>query len=109
MRISDWSSDVCSSDLSGRQEGKRYLRPCTPRTRPASGSGIENVIDKPWRKAMAGTALVTGASSGIGRAVALALAQAGYRVANCGRSGDALNAPAAAYIGRAPWREIMCK
>src|SRR3546814_12097104 len=79
MRISDWSSDVCSSDLSGRQEGKRYLRPCTPRTRPASGSGIENVIDKPWRKAMAGTALVTGASSGIGRAVALALAQAGYR------------------------------
>src|SRR3546814_13629370 len=74
MRISDWSSDVCSSDR----------------------SGIENVINKPWRKAMAGTALVTGASSGIGRAVALALAQAGYRVAICGRREDALKETAAA-------------
>src|SRR5690606_15629960 len=40
---------------------------------------------------MAGTALVTGASSGIGRAVAVALAQAGYKVAICGRREDALN------------------
>ena len=39
---------------------------------------------------MAGTALVTGASSGIGRAVALAMAQAGYKVAICGRREDAL-------------------
>lgn len=45
---------------------------------------------------MAGTALVTGASSGIGRAVALALAQAGYRVAICGRREDALQETAAA-------------
>jgi NAD(P)-dependent dehydrogenase (short-subunit alcohol dehydrogenase family) len=39
---------------------------------------------------MAGTALVTGASSGIGRAAALALAKAGYKVAICGRREDAL-------------------
>ena len=39
---------------------------------------------------MAKTALVTGAGSGIGRASALALAKAGYRVAICGRREDAL-------------------
>ena len=39
---------------------------------------------------MAGTALVTGAGSGIGRHTALALAKAGYRVALCGRREAAL-------------------
>jgi NAD(P)-dependent dehydrogenase (short-subunit alcohol dehydrogenase family) len=39
---------------------------------------------------MAGTVLVTGASSGIGRAAALALAKAGYKVAICARREDAL-------------------
>ncbi len=39
---------------------------------------------------MAKTALVTGAGSGIGRASALALAKAGYKVAICGRREDAL-------------------
>lgn len=39
---------------------------------------------------MAKTALVTGASSGIGKACALALAKAGYKVAICGRREDAL-------------------
>ena len=38
------------------------------------------------------TAIVTGAGSGIGRAVALALANAGYRVALAGRRADALDA-----------------
>jgi len=39
---------------------------------------------------MAKTALVTGAGSGIGRATALALAKAGFKVAICGRREDAL-------------------
>ena len=38
------------------------------------------------------TAIVTGAGSGIGRAVALALVEAGYRVAVAGRRADALDA-----------------
>lgn len=38
------------------------------------------------------TALVTGAGSGIGRAVALAMLRAGYRVALAGRRGEALQA-----------------
>src|SRR3546814_10061206 len=28
MRISDWSSDVCPSDLYGRRVAKEYLRTC---------------------------------------------------------------------------------
>lgn len=40
---------------------------------------------------MPGIALVTGASSGIGRATALALHQAGYTVALCGRRVEGLN------------------
>ena len=39
---------------------------------------------------MTGTALVTGAGSGIGRASALALRKAGYQVAVCGRRREAL-------------------
>jgi 3-oxoacyl-[acyl-carrier protein] reductase len=37
---------------------------------------------------MSGTALVTGATEGIGRATALALGRAGYRIGICSRSGD---------------------
>ena len=44
---------------------------------------------------MGKTALVTGASSGIGKAAALALAKAGYKVAICARREDALKETAA--------------
>jgi 3-oxoacyl-[acyl-carrier protein] reductase len=37
---------------------------------------------------MSGTALVTGATDGIGRATAVALGRAGYRIGICSRSGD---------------------
>ncbi|MEO3429188.1 SDR family oxidoreductase [Pelagibius sp. CAU 1746] len=44
---------------------------------------------------MAKTALVTGASSGVGKAAALALAKAGYKVAICARREEALRETAA--------------
>ena len=48
-----------------------------------------------------GIAIVTGAGSGIGRAVALALVNAGYRVALAGRRADALDATVRAANDRA--------
>src|SRR3546814_10297547 len=39
MRISDWSSDVCSSDLSGRTTTLPRRRPC-PGFWPSSGRGL---------------------------------------------------------------------
>ncbi|MBV8442234.1 MAG: SDR family NAD(P)-dependent oxidoreductase [Hyphomicrobiales bacterium] len=48
------------------------------------------------------TALVTGATSGIGQAVAIALATAGYQVYAIGRSEAALNALRAAKSGIVP-------
>ncbi len=46
-------------------------------------------------------ALVTGAGSGVGKAVALALAEAGYSVALAGRRADALDAVAKEIGGEA--------
>ncbi|MFV0385820.1 SDR family oxidoreductase [Paracoccus sp. (in: a-proteobacteria)] len=50
------------------------------------------------------TALVTGASSGIGRAVTLELARAGYRVHAVGRNEKALNELHASHAGIVPVR-----
>src|SRR3546814_13732641 len=36
MRISDWSSDVCSSDLPASRVGERSLRPCRRKPPPPS-------------------------------------------------------------------------
>src|SRR3546814_951448 len=41
MRISDWSSDVCSSDLTGRWSGRRRLCQRNPRH---SGRGVQRNI-----------------------------------------------------------------
>src|SRR5215813_13369368 len=70
---------------------------------PAScspGTGFEETLrpmTAPWR-----TAWITGASSGIGRAVAVALAQRGVKVAASARSGDKLAEIARHYPGIAP-------
>src|SRR3546814_19530833 len=42
MRISDWSSDVCSSDLRGSCRGSRDRSGCRHRSAAASGSGLES-------------------------------------------------------------------
>src|SRR3546814_17327202 len=39
MRISDWSSDVCSSDLNGRFYGKQAARPGAHNLAPHVGQG----------------------------------------------------------------------
>src|SRR3546814_7346774 len=41
MRISDWSSDVCSSDLQGRQQGRRSRTFRTGNGEPAVAAGGE--------------------------------------------------------------------
>src|SRR3546814_4860689 len=41
MRISDWSSDVCSSDLNGRDAGGREPRDCDCRARDRRRHGPE--------------------------------------------------------------------
>src|SRR5579859_3286868 len=51
---------------------------------------------------MANTAVVTGAGSGAGRAIAVALANAGWRVALVGRRSDALEATAKLASGNKP-------
>ena len=57
-----------------------------------------------WAAGLQGrTAVVTGASRGIGRAIAGALAQAGAEVLAVARSGDALAELAAEVPGVAPW------
>lgn len=56
---------------------------------------------------MTKTALVTGAGSGIGRASALALGAAGYRVALVGRRREALEETAASAVSEAPLLSVM--
>src|SRR3546814_5475695 len=93
MRISDWSSDVCSSDLTHRARRKGDQRRFDGRYRSA-GEGDLSMFDLTGL-----TALVTGASGGIGSAIARGLAAQGARVALSGTREDALQAVAAAIGG----------
>src|SRR3546814_7053037 len=52
LRISDWSSDVCSSDLRGLRAGGRAARPCAnhgPSRARAGGGGAEGRAGDPSR------------------------------------------------------------
>lgn len=62
-----------------------------------------------WARGLDGkVAVVTGASQGIGRAVATALAQAGAEVVAVARSADKLAALAAEQPGIEPWPSDVC-
>src|SRR3546814_6900124 len=66
MRISDWSSDVCSSDLSGVRGGRRQTTIPYNRAAPAGGKpGTGETGKRGWRRArrLCGAAISTGRSS----------------------------------------------
>src|SRR3546814_7462291 len=65
MRISDWSSDVCSSDLAGRPPGLRQDDELREDRAPPAGAREEEGPDGLARRAPPGRA---GAVEGAGRA-----------------------------------------
>src|SRR3546814_20605161 len=65
MRISDWSSDVCSSDLNGRETRRRTARRGRYRSRFSAAYGCKSRDSLPWR--VKAPFLPWGASFQIGR------------------------------------------
>src|SRR5215203_45620 len=65
-----------------RRRRSSLTRPCS---RIASGGGLTSTIHFKVEQIMSNVAVVTGAGSGVGRAVVIKLAKAGWRVALVGR------------------------
>src|SRR3546814_6880313 len=89
MRISDWSSDVCSSDLAGETAAPINPAPALPPASPPS-AGVARWHGSAWLFWRDGSATRADAVTG-GR---LGGSQSGVRLDR---------------IGRASWRESVCQ
>src|SRR3546814_9838906 len=86
MRISDWSSDVCSSDLTSHQSALSTVRACF--NRPASGRPKPAPTSRP-RRADCGSSATAAKRTAIQPLNALDLTPKLWKRAVHGRSNDA--------------------
>src|SRR3546814_20023607 len=116
MRISDWSSDVCSSDLCAQHNRKRFLRPAGATTGPLPSHCRPNLANCWLKKSKARRVSPRRMP---GRFVAGAFEQARLHQVDEGarlRAEKLALAPHHAVaarrkiqIGRASWRDSVCQ